>query len=135
MYRALIAVLCLLPTLAVSAQTTSEENAILQCISVPRALEETRHLSEDLISNHSGVGAGSAVAGDADEKKLADYVEQRFKTLPHYTSGVLSCTPVQLWRRRVDRRRQADRCHQPAWVRRDMGNARRCSLHPGKRWR
>jgi hypothetical protein len=64
-----------------SAEMTPAERAILNRLDVSRTLEQIRHLSENVVKNDSGVGAGSAVAGSADEKALADYVEQQLRSL------------------------------------------------------
>jgi hypothetical protein len=66
---------------AISADTTSDERAILQRIDVSRTLSLMKRLSEDVVSNQSGAGAGTAVAGSADEKALADFIAQRMKAL------------------------------------------------------
>src|SRR5262245_36696370 len=92
----------LLPSSAFS-QLISDEAAILQRIDVNRTLTMTRQLSEDIVKNNSGVGAGSAVAGSADEKALADYIEKELRGLGvqtrqelfpvrHYEYGAVTLT-------------------------------------------
>src|SRR5215471_18337048 len=81
--RALFITLASLIVLSPSAfaQLTSDEAAILQRIDVNRTLTMTRQLSDDVVKNNSGVGAGSAVAGSADEKALADFIEQQLRSI------------------------------------------------------
>src|SRR6476646_2132619 len=64
-------------TSPLAAQVTSDETAMLQKLDVNRTLSMTRQLSEDVVKNNSGVGAGSAVAGSADEKALANFIERQ----------------------------------------------------------
>src|SRR5262245_48650494 len=103
--RALFIALASLVLLSASAfaQLSSDEAAILQRIDVNRTLTMTRQLSEDVVKNNSGVGAGSAVAGSADEKALADYIEkelrgiglqtrQEFFPVRHYEYGSVTLT-------------------------------------------
>src|SRR5262245_22492564 len=77
----LIAISMAVAATSASAQVAPDEAAILQKLDVNRTLTMTRVLSEDIVKNDSGVGAGSAVAGSADEKKLADYIEQQLRGL------------------------------------------------------
>jgi Peptidase family M28/PA domain len=63
------------------ADTSAEERAMLQRLDVARTLTLMRQLSEDIVTNRSGAGAGTAVAGSADEKRLADFIEQRMTSL------------------------------------------------------
>ena len=65
----------------IMADATPDERAVLQRIDVTRTLTLMRQLSEDVVKNRSGAGVGTAVAGSADEKKLADFIEQRLKAL------------------------------------------------------
>ena len=67
--------------LTAGAQLTADERAIVDRLDVSRTLAATRRLSEDIVKNNSGVGAGSAVAGSADEKALADDIERQLKAL------------------------------------------------------
>jgi hypothetical protein len=64
-------------TSPVAAQVSADETAMLQKLDVNRTLSMTRQLSEDVVKNNSGVGAGSAVAGSADEKALANFIERQ----------------------------------------------------------
>ena len=66
---------------AVMADSTPEERAALARLDVPRTLALMKQLSDDVVKNRSGAGAGTAVAGSADEKALADFIEQRMKAL------------------------------------------------------
>ncbi len=66
---------------AVIADTTPEERAAVARLNVPRTLALMKQLSDDVVKNRSGAGAGTAVAGSADEKALADFIEQRMKAL------------------------------------------------------
>ena len=68
-------------SLPLAAQVASDETAMLQKLDVNRTLAMTRQLSEDIVKNNSGVGAGSAVAGSADEKALADFIEQQLRAI------------------------------------------------------
>jgi hypothetical protein len=70
------------PSTAQSAtQLTPEENRILSKLDAARTSKEIQHLSTGIVNNDSGAGAGSAIAGTADEKKIADFVEQEMKTI------------------------------------------------------
>jgi hypothetical protein len=70
------------PSTAQSAtQLTPEENKILSKLDAERTGKEIQHLSTGIVDNDSGAGAGSAIAGTADEKKIADFVEQQMKTI------------------------------------------------------
>jgi len=70
------------PTNAQSAtQLTPEENKILSKLDAERTGKEIQHLSTGIVDNDSGAGAGSAIAGTADEKRIADFVEQEMKTI------------------------------------------------------
>ncbi len=64
-----------------SGETTPDEQAVLARIDVQRALATMKALSEDVVKNRSGAGVGTAVAGSADEQALADFIEQRMKSL------------------------------------------------------
>jgi hypothetical protein len=74
-----VVALVLAPSLA--GDTTPDEQAVLARIDVQRALATMKQLSEDIVKNRSGAGAGTAVAGSADEQALADFIEQRMKSL------------------------------------------------------
>ncbi len=65
----------------VVADVTADEQAMLRRLQVPRVLAGIRHLSEDVVRNQSGVGVGSAVAGSADERALADDIEAELKKI------------------------------------------------------
>jgi hypothetical protein len=78
---ALALVFALFLPAAAAAQTTAEERALLERLDVNRTLASIRHFSEDVVKNNSGVGAGSAVAGSADEKALADDIERQLRAL------------------------------------------------------
>jgi hypothetical protein len=58
---------------------TPEESRILSKLNADRTGKEIQHLSLGIVDNDSGAGAGSAIAGTADEKKIADFVEQQMK--------------------------------------------------------
>jgi hypothetical protein len=66
---------------AMAADTTPEERAALARLDVPRTLALMKQLSDDVVKNRSGAGAGTAVAGSADEKALADFIEGRMKVI------------------------------------------------------
>ncbi len=78
---ALALALVAIVSVVVVADTSPEERAILQRLDVARTLALMRQLSEDVVKNQSGAGAGTAVAGSADEKALADFIEQRLNAL------------------------------------------------------
>ena len=68
------------PSTAQSAtQLTPQESRILSKLDADRTGKEIQHLSTGIVNNDSGAGAGSAIAGTADEKKIADAVEQEMK--------------------------------------------------------
>jgi len=64
-----------------ATQLTPEENRILSKLDAERAGKEIQHLSTGIVDNDSGAGAGSAIAGTADEKKIADFVEHEMKSI------------------------------------------------------
>ncbi len=66
---------------SVAGETTPDEQGVLARIDVQRALATMKQLSEDVVKNRSGAGVGTAVAGSADEQALADFIEQRMKSL------------------------------------------------------
>src|SRR5215472_8823486 len=69
-----------IPSTAQSAtQLTPQESRILSKLDADRTGKEIQHLSTGIVNNDSGAGAGSAIAGTADEKKIADAVEQEMK--------------------------------------------------------
>src|SRR5213593_3798229 len=63
------------------ADVAPDERTVLQRIDVSRVLATMKALSEDVVKNQSGAGVGTAVAGSADEKALADFVEQKMKAV------------------------------------------------------
>jgi hypothetical protein len=66
---------------ASAAPLTSDEQRLLSRLDVPRTLVLMKQLSEDVVTNRSGAGVGTAVAGSADEKALADFIEPQMKAL------------------------------------------------------
>src|SRR5215469_2999719 len=64
-----------------ATQLTPEESRILSKLDADRTGKEIQHLSIGIVDNDSGAGAGSAIAGTADEKKIADAVEQEMKSI------------------------------------------------------
>ena len=70
----------LLPCSA-SAQLRPAEQALLDRLDVTRTAAVTRRFSEEIVNNRSGAGAGSVVAGSADEKLVADVIEQEFRNM------------------------------------------------------
>ena len=70
--------MCLLPC-RVSTQLKPAEQALLERLDVARTVAATRRFSEEIVENRSGVGAGSVVAGSADEKLVANVIEQEFR--------------------------------------------------------
>jgi Peptidase family M28 len=63
------------------AQIGDEENATLERLDVARTLETTRILSEDVVKNDSGAGAGSAISGSPDEQELAEAIASRMASI------------------------------------------------------
>jgi len=64
-----------------ATQLSLEESKILSELDADRTGKEIQHLSTGIVDNDSGAGAGSAIAGTADEKKIADAVEQEMKSI------------------------------------------------------
>jgi hypothetical protein len=60
---------------------TPTETKILSSLDADRTGKEIERLSVGIVNNDSGAGAGSAIAGTADEKKIADAVEQEMKNI------------------------------------------------------
>jgi peptidoglycan/xylan/chitin deacetylase (PgdA/CDA1 family)/Iap family predicted aminopeptidase len=58
-----------------------DEREFLDRLDVDRALRETRRVSQEIVSNRSGAGVGSVVAGSADERRLADHVARSLRKL------------------------------------------------------
>src|SRR5215469_8502328 len=64
-----------------ATQLSPEESKILSKLDADRTSKEIQHLSTGIVDNDSGAGAGSAIAGTADEKKIADAVEQEMRNI------------------------------------------------------
>ncbi len=64
-----------------AAQLTATETRVLSKLDADRTGKEIQHLSVGIVDNDSGAGAGSAIAGTADEKKIADAVEQEMRSI------------------------------------------------------
>ncbi len=64
-----------------SGQLSPTESQILNALDDDRTIALTRRLSEDLVKNDSGAGAGSAVAGSSDERLLAGFIEAEMTRL------------------------------------------------------
>ncbi len=62
-------------------QLSPTESQILSALDTDRTIALTRRLSEELVKNDSGAGAGSAIAGSADERLLAGFIEAEMKRL------------------------------------------------------
>jgi Iap family predicted aminopeptidase len=63
-------------SLPLAAQPPSaDERAVLDTLDVGRTLERMKWVSEEVVRNRSGAGAGTAVAGSDDERRLADFIE------------------------------------------------------------
>jgi hypothetical protein len=58
------------------AELTQAERALLSRIDVNRALSMVRHLSQEVVTTTSGAGKGTAVAGSAEERALADAIQK-----------------------------------------------------------
>src|SRR5215469_14795700 len=65
----------------VSDPPTTAEREILSKLDADRTGKEIQHLSVGIVDNDSGAGAGTAIAGSADEKKIADAVADEMKTI------------------------------------------------------
>ncbi len=70
-----------LASIDLQSAVTPDEKIIVARLDLQRTLATMKQLSEDIVQNRSGVGAGSAVAGSADEKALADFVDGRMRAL------------------------------------------------------
>lgn len=55
------------------AAMTPQERAFLDLLEPGRVLRETKRVSEEIVFNRSGAGAGRAVAGSADERALPEH--------------------------------------------------------------
>ena len=64
---------------ASGAGLTADERQLLSRLDVQRTLSLMKQLSEDVVTNRSGAGVGTAVAGSRDEKALADFIERQMK--------------------------------------------------------
>jgi len=64
-----------------SGQLSPVESQILNALDEGRTIAITRRLSEELVKNDSGAGAGSAIAGSADERLLAGFIEAEMKRM------------------------------------------------------
>ncbi len=62
-------------------QLSPTERQILSALDSDRTIALTRRLSEELVKNNSGAGAGSAIAGSADERLLAGFIEAEMKRI------------------------------------------------------
>jgi Iap family predicted aminopeptidase len=80
---------------------TPTETKILSSLDADRTGKEIQRLSVGIVDNNSGAGAGSAIAGSADEKKIAEAVEGEMRsiglnvhtepfTVRHYEYGKMS---------------------------------------------
>jgi hypothetical protein len=63
------------------AQTSPEERALLESLEPARVVAMTRKLSEEIGVGPSGAGFGTAAAGSAAEKALADFIEREMRAL------------------------------------------------------
>src|SRR5574339_246959 len=66
---------------AALAQVSTSESKLLDSLDPSRTLVLMKRLSEDVVSNRSGAGAGSAVSGSRDERLLADFIEKEMAAL------------------------------------------------------
>ena len=64
-----------------AAGLSVDEQRLLSRLDVQRTLALMKQLSEDVVTNRSGAGVGTAVAGSRDEKALADFIERQMKAL------------------------------------------------------
>lgn len=63
------------------AQVSISESRLLESLDPSRTLALMKRLSEDVVENRSGAGAGTAVSGSRDEKLLADFIEKEMAGL------------------------------------------------------
>jgi len=63
------------------ARLTPAEKKIVSSLDADRTAKDIQHLSTGIVDNDSGAGAGSATGGSADEKKIADAVEEEMKSI------------------------------------------------------
>src|SRR5579872_7487527 len=68
-------------SLSTRAQISSPEQKVLDSLSPSRVTAQIRLLSEDVIKTPSGAGSGTAVAGSAEERALADVIAQQMSKL------------------------------------------------------
>ncbi len=62
-------------------QLSPVESQVLNALDDGRTIALTRRLSEQLVQNDSGAGAGSAIAGSSDERLLAGFIEAEMTRL------------------------------------------------------
>jgi len=120
------------------AAPSPEEERLLARLDTARVEADTRTLSDEIVANDSGAGAGTAVAGSEDERALGDWMAARFRELglqvrrEPFAVRVFDYGKVDL---------QAAGQHFPAitfhsgggtWGRRDGGDYRRGNRDGGK---
>jgi Zn-dependent M28 family amino/carboxypeptidase len=80
MRKALLLAAILTP-FAADAQTSSAEQKLLNSLDAARVASQIRFFSEGVVKTHSGAGDGTAVAGSAEERQLADAIAQEMKKI------------------------------------------------------
>ncbi|HEX7795802.1 MAG TPA: M28 family peptidase [Vicinamibacterales bacterium] len=75
-----VAIAILLFPVSARAEISTDEKALLARIDVTRALAMVRHLSQEVVTTSTGAGKGTAVAGSAEEKALADVIERELRS-------------------------------------------------------
>jgi len=68
-------------SVSIRAQISSAERTVLDSLDPSRVAAEIRFLSEGVIKTQSGAGNGTAVAGSAEERALADVIAQEMSKL------------------------------------------------------
>jgi hypothetical protein len=68
-----------LPSCARKEPLSREEQRLLGSLDAAHALEEIRAFSESVVTDPSGLGAGTASAGTEQEVRLAAWVEEKFR--------------------------------------------------------
>jgi hypothetical protein len=68
-------------TAVTRAAVTPQEERLLSGLNSKRALNEIRHLSEQVVTTPSGLGKGTAVAGSVEEEKLAQDIARSMRSM------------------------------------------------------
>jgi Iap family predicted aminopeptidase len=80
MHKALLFAAILTP-FAAHAQISGGEQKLLNSLDAARVASQIQFFSEGVVKTHSGAGDGTAVAGSAEERQLADAIAQEMKKI------------------------------------------------------